>query len=314
MAYSLYRLEFTTAVHIGSDTGGSSLDNAQMTIHADTFFSALCCEAAKRNRISQLVEYFRQGSLVLSDALPYHGEELYLPKPILFTAHKQQAGDASLKKRLKSLQYIPLSAFQEYLEGISTTSPLDPDKLQCSFGQMGILTRVAIKGHTPPLPYHIASWKFAKDCGLYLILRAEQEAAIDLFDNLLTDLGWTGIGGKQSSGWGKFQFKKYRVPDALESLLNDDQAEYQMLLGTGLPVDAELEQTLMDGWYRLVRRGGFVRSEKYASQPLKKRTIYLLAPGSCLRRRFRGGMFDLSEHGAHPVWRSANTLFMGVRL
>ncbi|WP_449240485.1 type III-A CRISPR-associated RAMP protein Csm4 [Desulfoscipio gibsoniae] len=314
MGYSLYRLEFTTPVHIGSDSGGSTLDNTQMAIHADTIFSALCCEAVKQGSIAQLAAYFAQGTLTLSDALPYRGEELYLPKPILFVADKKREGDAGFKKKLKSLEYISLSFFKEYLHALGTATVLDPDKLSCSFGQMATRVRVAIKGQAPPLPYYVTAWKFAPNCGLYIILHAERAEAVELFEELLANLAWVGIGGKQSSGWGKFQVEKCNVPDALQVLLTDDQAEYQMLLGTGLPVDAELDNTLREGWYTLVRRGGFVRSEKYADRPLKKRTIYMLAPGSCLRGRFQGGMLDLSEHGGHPVWRTANTLFVGVNL
>jgi len=314
MGYSLYRLKFTTAVHFGSDNGGSSLDNAQMTMHADTLFSALCSEAAKQGNIDRLVDYFTRGTLAVSDALPYRGEEIFLPKPILFAGSKQQAGEAGLKKKMKALAYIPLSSFKEYLHGLVNATVLDVDKLHCSFGQMTTQTRVAIKGQVPPLPYYVTAWKFAGDCGLYLILKTEQAEAAELFEQLLTDLSWVGIGGKQSSGWGKFQVEKRGVPGELQALLNDDQAEYQMLLGTGLPADAELEKTLLEGWYALVRRGGFVRSVQYAASPLKKRTVYMLAPGSCLRRRFRGGMLDLSGQGSHPVWRSANTLFAGVQL
>jgi CRISPR-associated protein Csm4 len=165
-----------------------------------------------------------------------------------------------------------------------------------------------------PLPYYVAGWKFAEDCGLYVILDSKIPAAEHLFESLLENLGWTGIGGKQSSGWGKFDFSKLDVPATLESLLNDNQAEYQMLLGTGLPVETELDSALQKGWYALVRRGGFIRSDKYAGRALKKRTIYMLAPGSCLGQRFQGGMFDLSNNGAHPVWRLGHTLFAGVNL
>jgi CRISPR-associated protein Csm4 len=104
------------------------------------------------------------------------------------------------------------------------------------------------------------------------------------------------------------------VPTELLKLLKDEEAPYQMLLGTALPPDSELDEVLEDGWYSLVRRGGFIRSATYAPGQLKKRTIYMLAPGSCLRRRFKGGMFDLSDNGAHPVWRCGNSLFVGVNL
>ena len=70
MDYLLYRLEFSTALHIGRDGGGASLDDGQMGIHADTLLAALCCEAARNGSITELVDYFADGILTISDAPP----------------------------------------------------------------------------------------------------------------------------------------------------------------------------------------------------------------------------------------------------
>lgn len=331
MEHSLYRLNFTTALHIGKNHGGPSLDDGQMTIHADTLFSALCCEAVKSGRLEQLAAYFAEGVLTISDALPYFKEELYLPKPVLILGDQKREGDSRLKKQLKSLNYIPLSAFNDYLKGLrqpGLDSNQDLENLKQEFGHLSIQTKVALKGQNPPRPYHVAVWHFVADCGLdvlvrpeknqasglYVLVRSEQKEALDTFEKLLRNLGLSGIGGKQSAGLGKFRVQQTEVPAPLMELLMDQQAEYQMLLGTALPEDAELETLLGEGWYTIVRRGGFVRSENYAPLQLKKRSVYMLAPGSCLRRRFNGQMLDLADQGAHPVWRCARTLFAGVKL
>ena len=313
MEHYLYKLNFRTALHIGRDGGGASLDDGQMTIHADTLVAALCCEAVRSHHLDQLVSYLADGTLTISDALPYAGEELYLPKPILFVKNQNREGDAATKKALKGVEYIPLSYFQEYLQGLSQPQ-IDIENLRRDFGQLTVSTRVAIKGQNPLLPYHVAAWKFKPSCGLYLVVRTQHDSAQSLLESLLSSLGLSGIGGKQSSGWGKFRVHSSPVPEQLQHMLADQQASYHMLLGTALPVDQELEDTLKDGWYALVRRGGFIRSNTYAPGQFKKRTIYMLAPGSCLRRRFKGGLFDLSDNGAHPIWRCGNTLFAGVNI
>ncbi len=309
----LYRLRFSTALHIGKGSGGASLDDGQMNIHADTLFSALCCECAPGNNLTELVNYFNEGIMTISDALPFAGEEIFLPKPVLFIGHKKREGDAGLKKRLKAIEYIPLSLFNEYLQGLQKAMP-NLENLQYTFGQLTTISRVAIKGNSPPLPYHVAAWNFAPGCGLYLILRYEGINARERFTNLLARLGISGIGGKQSSGWGKFEINTSPVPAELLKLLEDDQARYQMLLGTALPEDEELERILENGWHTLVRRGGFIRSAAYAPGQMKKRSLYMLGPGSCLAERFPGGMYDLSDHGAHPVWRCGKSLFVGVNV
>ena len=308
MEHFLYRLNFSTALHIGKDAGGPSLDDGQMIIHADTLFAALCCEAVRGGRITQHVKYFADGILSISDALPYAGDEIFLPRPVLFTENRKRAGDSALAKALKNKDYIPLSFFGDYLKSMQQLDfNLESLKSESDFGYLTTLTRVAIKGNSPPLPYHVAAWRFADGCGLYIIVRSEQEEARTMFASLLAELGLSGIGGKQSSGWGKFEVKPGPVPDELLRLLEDKQAEYQMLMGTALPVDNELDTVCLTA-------GTNSRGLIFVYLRMKKQTIYMLASGSCLRSRFKGAMFDLSDNGAHPVWRCGNTLFVGVTI
>jgi CRISPR-associated protein Csm4 len=313
MGYSLYRLEFKTGLHMGLDTGGPSLAESRMTVHSDTLFSALCCEAANAGGLSRLYDYFNSGELTISDTLPYQGDEYFLTKPVLFAGDFKRRAEGAGSKPFKSLEYIPLSRFDEYLKHFSG-SEIDPASFKNHFGILATHERVAIKGLAQPIPYHVTSWRFTRDSGLYLVLRFATEEARFFFEDLLTMLGYSGIGGKRSSGLGKFSIRQADLPAKLVSLLDDIDADYQMLLGTALPADEELDSALSDGWYTTIRRGGFVQSESYADRQLKKRNMYMLAPGSCLKRRFTGCIFDLGTAGTHPVWRCGKTLFAGVRL
>lgn len=313
MEYSLYKLEFSTALHMGEDTGGASLDNSRMTIHSDTLFSALCCEAARDGRITQLIQFFSEDVLTISDTFPYAGEEFFLPKPIIFVDNEARKSEEGQKKLFKSLEFIPFSRFNDYLQGLKG-DPVDLNNMSRTFGHLTTNTKVAIKGQELPLPYHVASWRFLPECALYLIVRSQNEKALAFFEELLIDLGLSGVGGKQSSGLGKFTPHRTPLPQELLYLLEDEEAKYQMLLGTALPTEEEMDEALQDGWYATIRRGGFVRSETYAPQALKKKTIYMLSPGSSLTTRFTGGLFNLADGGAHPVWRCGKTLFMGVNL
>lgn len=313
MAYSLYRLEFITGIHIGRDTGGVSLDDSLFTIHSDTIFSAMCCECAKNGDISRLYEYFEKDILTISDALPYSGNEYFLPRPMLYKKGSRSKSKPELRKVLKSLEFIPVSAFDEYINGLSE-GKFSPDKLKYDFGGLTAYTKVNMRGQPEPEPYQVAYWKFAENTGLYIIVYYEKQEALDLFESTLNSLGLSGIGGKKSAGLGKFNAVKADLPQKLENMLNDSGSEYQMMLGTALPDDKMLDDVLSDGWYMAIRRGGFVSSENYSDRQLKKCSIYMLAPGSCLRRRFNGGMFDVSDGGTHPVWRCGKTLFAGVNV
>lgn len=311
MPYSLYKLEFTTGLHVGVDRGGTSLDDSRMTIHSDTLFSAMCCECSKDMDINRLYKYFYDGDLAISDTLPFHGEEYFLPKPVLYTGNFRREGKPQIKKALKSVEFIPISKFNEYLEGLFGTE-IGPENFKYDFGGLATYTRVSLRGE--PQPYQVAYWRFTEGSGLYVIVYYKNQTALSFFEDILSSLGHSGIGGKQSAGLGKYIVKNVPLPPKLEGLLEDINAGYQMMLGTALPNDEELQDALSGGWYTTIRRGGFVKSESYSQRYLKKRTMYMLSPGSCLKTRFDGGMFDLSDGGAHPVWRCGKTLFAGVRI
>lgn len=311
MPYSIFRLKFETGVHTGLSSGGPSLDDGQMTIHSDTLFSALYCEAMKYGQQDQLLDYFKHGTLAISDALPFHKDAYFLPKPVIHVERHAQTESSSVKKALKAISHIALQDFARYVQGLSGS--INPTWLQKpSFGVMSIQTRVTLRNGPEPVPYQVAVWTFSPDSGLYILIRHLEDDALHLFKRMLTVLGAVGIGGKQSTGLGKFIVHQYPVPEDLLTMLSDDSASYQMLLGLSLPERDQTEAIMTQGWYTLTRRGGYTRAHSDAL-PLKKNTVYLLSTGSCFKQRFQGEMLDLCPpQGPHPVWRCANTLFLGV--
>ena len=86
MKYYLFTLKFLTPVHFGDTGNGGNLERVSMTCSADTFFSALCSEAAlvSKNCVETLVEKFANGKICLSSLFPFYQAEdeeleLYLP-------------------------------------------------------------------------------------------------------------------------------------------------------------------------------------------------------------------------------------------
>lgn len=315
MPYSLFKLNFQSGLHVGASGGGPSLDHGKMVIHGDTLFSALYLEMLKTGEQDQLWTCFAKGGLTLSDALPFHQDSYYLPKPLLYIPSLRHKGDSVQSKALKDLQFIAAADLPDYVQGLAEGT-LQLNRWNTPvFGVMSVQTRVAIRGNDQPLPYSVAVWSFAPDCGLYIIVRYEEEVHLALLKKALTRLGLSGIGGKTSSGLGRFQLIETQIPNDVLALLDNEQASYQMLLGPGLPADEELDPVLDGGWYTLVRRGGFASTPFMTGSPRRKRTLYMLASGSCLRRRFQGHMRNIAWDGAeHPVWRCSSTLFVGVNL
>lgn len=85
-----------------------------------------------------------------------------------------------------------------------------------------------------------------------------------------------------------------------------------MALSVCLPREEELEEALEQANYLLLKRSGFVASETYAKEQLRKRDLYVMQAGSCFRKQFAGDVYDVSDGGSHPVYRYAKPLFLEV--
>ena len=308
MRQAIFKLRFLTAVRFGSDAGGGSLTGADPTFHADTLFSALYRALLPAGGSEALLDAVRCGELCFSDAFPWRGGTYFLPRPVGIFARPENADaeDPSRRKLLKKIAFLPVEALADFLAGRA-----DLEALHASgrFGSGFEETRVNRRDGDQPLPYRVGGFRFADDCGLYVIVSGTDEA-LDLFERGLTALSADGIGGKTSSGWGKFRLERLDPPPELERALADEGAPRQMLLSAALPGEDELSAALEGAYYTVVRRGGFAFSEQ--SQPLKKRTVYLLGAGSTFTHRFAGTVLDVRAGQPHPVWRCARGLFMGV--
>lgn len=308
MRHAICKLDFSTAARFGSDAGGSSLTGARMTFRADTLFSALFRALMPMGEAEALLDAVRGGELVFSDALPRRGEALFVPRPVgIFTKpDSPTAEDPSQRKLLKKIEYIPVDALPEYLAGRADLPKLhDMNR----FGAPFEVTRVNTRDADDPLPYRVGGFRFGEDCGLYLIVSGD-EHALALFERGMAVLSTDGLGGKTSSGWGKFSVALEPAPAAWVNALDDADAPRQMLLSTALPAEDELSEALDGAYYTVARRGGFAFSEQ--ANPLKKRTVWLLSAGSTFARRFRGSLLDVGIGMPHPVWRYAKAMFMGV--
>lgn len=332
MNYYLYRIKFTTAVHIGSDTGTDPLIGSEYTIHADTLFSAVCCEAYKRggqSLIDYIVKLASENKLLLTDMFPYYlderDEEYYIPKPILnYRPIRKKVNGEIDTKAFKSMNYIRVSSFSEYIDSLKGTNVFNPEPTNArlaSIGKSELRTCVAITGKDESLPYHIGVFSFGEKWGLYFIASFINSEDKIVFEELLQQLSLSGIGGKRAIGLGKFE-----TDDAIElddaytkdqeelfRMMKDESAETQVSLGVCFP--EENESDILDGaGYLLVRRGGFVQSHIYSDTWQKKKVLYVFGAGSSFKKRFSGKVADVSYMGNHAVYRYLKPIFAGVRL
>lgn len=312
MEYKAYRLRFQRGVHFGS----RSLEESEYTFHADTLFSALCHEALKEGEevLQRLYDLTAGGRLLLSDAMPYMGDELYIPKPMLCLHDEEE--DLRVRKAYRKLRYIPACLLQDYLEG-----HLDAIKEQKRLDQLGtsfVRTMAAVRGKEGKEdgkdltePYRVGIVQFSGQNGLYLLVGYLEEETMSFFEDLMDRLSFAGLGGKRSSGLGRFEFDFGEIPDEMAGRLKRDGNTY-MSLSVALPAEHEMEAVFQDADFQLIKRSGFVASDHYAEECRRKRDLYVMDAGACVHRRFCGGIVDVSQGGRHAVWRYAKPLLMEV--
>ncbi len=307
MDYKLYKFRFQTAVHFGRQ----NLDEGEYSCCADTIFSALCQEALGMGKdvLQRLYAYAKEGKILLSDGFPYMGDSYYLPRPMKRIERAYQAGDSVIKKAYKKLKYVPAELLDSYLKGeFDILKAPDLERL----GRREMKDGAAVRGEEETLPYNIGIYYYHEGNGLYMILGYEEEKGLDLVEGLLESLSFSGIGGKRASGLGRFCLHTGKMPDHLRRRLEGEGKGY-MSLSVSLPGEEELENALEGAEYLLCKRSGFVASEQYAPDQMRKRDLYVFRSGSCFSSRFRGDVYDVSgKGGTHPVYRYARPMFMEV--
>nr|WP_296915493.1 CRISPR-associated protein Csm4 [uncultured Megasphaera sp.] len=274
-----------------------------------------------------------KGKLLFSDLFPYisdeaEGLQLYVPKPILTvptaTRKKPVSYDsfrkqATQQKRQKKLSYIRVSQFADFVQAMKSGHAFSGD--EPAFGCAQLLTRVNCTGDVPR-PYYVHQIQFAKNAGLYGLIRYEDEEDLGWLLSLLESLGLSGIGGKRSSGYGKFHFREDPVEMDELGIYEDDGILYKGLTQTGtsmymclsvlLPSPAEVAD-VQEGQYTLCRCSGFLSPE--GSRMQKKNDIYMIQAGSCFPKKIAGCMADVGgQDMTHPVWRYGKGLYMGLML
>lgn len=335
--YGLFRFHFLTPVRFGDGRGPSGLDGASMTLASDRFFAAFCTEWLAlfgEEELGFLIDAVRSNQFLFSSLFPWKQNNqsdeyhYFLPKPHLSFFAKPDSAQPGLKKRLKDLKYIPAEQLSEYI-GFLKGQAFDLQQLDIDFGMVQTIDRVNLRDNTEPLPYRVSSFRFfdheTASCGLYWLYRLENESLLDSIRRTLDSLGLTGMGGKTSSGLGKYKtewdlLEGSKSGSCLLEFLTDHMAGYQMALGSLCPEGDEDYACIRDpdSRYLLTSRGGFTSSDQFVDQgtghPIKHMDCMMIQEGSCFKKRMSGTILNLSYGNRHPVYRVGKSLFAGLRL
>ena len=302
----IFKLRFKTPVHFGNGRLGAS----ENFLFADTLFSALYKEAINifgENESVNLINTVESGNLLVSDLFPYIGDKLFVPKPFVSIESDKQ-GDSTLKKKFKKLKFLPIEDLTDYVNG--NYNPDNSVDLMNSMGKNSVVAKVKINEKEDNTPYNIGTYTFNENTGLYFIAMIESKME-NMFFEIIDSLSYTGLGGKISSGYGKFDYVYKNVNNVFSDRFNKNYKRY-MTLSISLPKDNELEKVIEKANYEVVKRSGFVSSDTYSEKPLRKNNLYCFKSGSVFCDKFSGNVYDVSNKGDHPVYRYAKPMFLGI--
>lgn len=300
------KLSFREPVHFGK----GRLSDSEYTCDAGTLFSALFIESLQMGLAQDLLEAVYSEDFIISDAFPFIGDCLYIPKPMtsLKSDDRQQLteSDSRARKASKKLEYIPVESLSDYLEG-RFDSVLEAERFDLGCSSLCTKVNLERKLTDDAEPYHIGGYFYNPECGIYFI----QKGAYNFFP-VLEQLSYSGLGGKRSSGYGSFEFEVIEPAEPFSSSCAKKHG--YMLLSSAMPRENELTNSLLaDARYRLTRKGGFVYSAEYSASPYRKKDIWTFSPGSIFTKKFSGDIFDISDvSGNHSVYRYARALWMEV--
>lgn len=307
MEYKIYKMYFKTGVRCGT----GKIESNSIEIPSDIIFSAIINEASKVDEkiLKDILDSFKDRKIILSDAFPFIGDEYLLPKPLI--SFTKNDGDSSEKKLYKKINHIPISDFKDYVRGNSNPQEI-LEKIE-NLGSTQIDTKIQKKLEGDNEIYFLSYFRFNKDNGLYFILAFEDERLEKLLHNLIYSIGFTGIGGKKTSGLGKFEIIEEELPRNILNKINSEKAN--MLLTSSMAREDELEKIDKDANYALIRRGGFIYSESEMGSKKtvkRKRTMHFFRSGSIFNKKFEGDIFRVDDGFVHPVYRYGIPMWLEV--
>lgn len=324
MNYLLFKLRFDTAVHFGASDSALSLYSSEDHFLADTLFAALCNTAQSlygNHGADLLCAQAKAGELLLSDSMPWQEDTFFLPKPII-TGESTEDVPSKVRKDMKKLKWIPIDMYDEFWGALDTGKVFDTDKSAYKMGHIGETTKVGKPGSEDGSPYQVGLYYFSRQpqSGLYFIAACNSTEQEEMLTKLVEVLGMSGIGGKTSSGYGRFTLETFinepfdAQTEWLYSALSRNDAKHNVLISASLPREDEMERAVEDASYLLVRRGGFARPDADSAAARKKQTQYFMSAGSVFERRYEGALYEVGRAESHAVYRYGRPMFLGVGL
>ena len=319
--YVTYYLNFRSSLHLGRR--GVGLETTEISIPADTLFSAICQTwrtfYGETHLTSFLDQYERGEPFLLTSAFPFADNTRFFPKPLIDL--NVNAG-ADLKK-LKRVRYLSERLFGQIINGESIAFDADnlindgqlwkhdDDKCPTAVWNTERRPRVTLDRQSFASEiWHLGAVKFHENCGLWFDAQFDTAQTQTQVETVLRVLGDTGIGGERSAGFGLFN------PCCHATVVESAQGTCRFVtLSPICPRDPDELDRLLDGdvGYTLEERSGWIGSTEGSGQ--RRQKVMVFAEGSVLSGSGEqiGRLVPLAPSTCpHPVWRYGYAWPIGI--
>ncbi len=322
--YCAYHLNFRSPLHLGRR--GIELKKTEVSIPADTLFSAICQTWRTFFGEESLVQDFLEGyknaePFLLTSAFPFAGSLQFFPKPL-----RQIEVSDDNRKGSKRVCFVSEKRFNQIVGGEQIKFNqedlinngkiwIHPDERSAInflgdsensiVWQTDVKPRVTVdRRSSASAIWHVGSVKFNPNCGLWFAAKYDEAKTQARVETLLRVLGDTGIGGERNAGYGLFDLEVGCFAYVQDDM-NSEGAQF-VTLSPICPRDAEELGALIQGnvSYTLSERSGWISSPD--ASHLRRNRVWMFAEGSVLAGRDKqvGRLIDLRpDLCPHPVWR-----------
>lgn len=339
MKFSIYKLRFTSPLHIGDshNDGGVSL----RTIQSDTLYAALthCLALAGKDLPQDGIFNFSISSL-----FPYYcnaldkktrEEVFFMPMPL--QTKMPELKDPDLAKKIKKIKWIDSRLYSKMLKGeagvegngnslskvygeyLSETKLNHDANGNYEFIRSEVIQRASVpdrSGEGDSLPFYMDRITFFSESGLFF-LAVGDTSLLDIAMDLLCQ---EGIGSDRNVGMGFFEYEKGEI-----EIDYPDYSAYVTNLSLFIPENKDQLSLMLEGGevaYDFIRRGGWISTDT----TIRKNAIYGFMPGSVFHipdNRIKSEIMILGKtvdlrpevgelSPRHPVWRCGKSIMLPI--
>ncbi len=164
--------------------------------------------------------------------------------------------------------------------------------------------------------FHVSLLRFAKNAGLYFLLRLADETLLPQLRAALALLGELGLGGERAYGLGRFTVQLVQA-DAAWNFLADGEGPRVLTLALFCPPEPDLDLIDETCSYGLIERKGWIHSP-FTYRQLKRKTVVMFTAGSVFSHPLQGQVLDVTPAAwdvasSHPIYRFGLPFFVPTR-